>query len=285
LRRNGSRRQGALLPLAHLSGLSRARCEEAIRASADSAYLGDHRAICRVLGRYKMFVDTRDLDLSAHLLFDGFWELWVTRTLAQLIRPGMVCVDIGAHIGYFTMLMADLTGETGEVHAFEPNAALRDLLDASARLNGFGAIVRSHPEPLFDADDVAVALVVPPDEPGGGHIVTLGADETGPDALRTRRLDSIAAVARIDLVKIDAEASEEAIWRGMRGLLDQGRPLTAIVEFTRKRYADAGGFLNAMLADGFSLRRIDPERGLLAVERSDVLAARADDDQMLVFAR
>ncbi|WP_204307571.1 hypothetical protein, partial [Enterobacter hormaechei] len=71
---------------------NRTENEAAIRSLCTNAYLGDGRALVRVLGRYKMFVDTRDVDIGAHLLLDGFWEMWVTELLPQLIRPGAVCI-------------------------------------------------------------------------------------------------------------------------------------------------------------------------------------------------
>ncbi len=73
-----------------------------MRALCESAYLGDETALCRVLGRYKMFVDTSDNSLSPHLMLDGYWEMWLTEALARAIRPGMTVVDVGANLGYFT---------------------------------------------------------------------------------------------------------------------------------------------------------------------------------------
>ncbi|KSB90047.1 FkbM family methyltransferase [Caulobacter vibrioides] len=264
-----------------------AKVEAAVRGLCANAYLGDGSALCRVLGRYKMLVDTRDDDVSAHLLLDGFWELWVTRTLLGLIKPGMVCVDVGAHLGYFSLLMADLTGPGGQVHAFEPNAALRGRLARSAAINGFDAMTQVHPWPLSDRDGVAVRLVVPPGRPGGGHIQPAETSELrgGSGVLHTRRLDGFAEIPRVDVVKIDAEASEQAIWRGMKGLIDQGRPLCVLLEFAAARYPDSGAFLSELTQAGFSLELADPRRGLRPVSRAEVLAAPVASDQMLVLRR
>jgi hypothetical protein len=93
--------------------------EATIRSLCHSAYLGDNTALCRVLGRYKMYVDSQDFGLSPHLMLDGYWEMWVTEALVSLVRPGMVVADIGANLGYYALLLADLVGDAGMVHAFE----------------------------------------------------------------------------------------------------------------------------------------------------------------------
>jgi len=275
------------LALRRLDKGPQARVEAEIRALCANAHLGDDTALCRVLGRYKMLVDTRDDDVSAHLLLDGYWELWVTRVLGGLVRPGMVCVDVGAHLGYFSLLMADLTGPTGKVHAFEPNAALRGRLTRSIGINGFDGITQVHPWPLSDRDGAAVRLVVPPGRPGGGHIQP--AETSGPRAssavLHTRRLDGFGEIPRVDIVKIDAEASEQAIWSGMAGLVAQGRPLCVILEFVAERYGDPDAFLNSLTAAGLSLELADPRRGLRRTSRVEILAAPAAEDQMLVLRR
>ncbi|TGX48752.1 FkbM family methyltransferase [Sphingomonas gei] len=271
-------------PLGHLRTRPRAANEIAIRKMCINAYLGDGRALVRVLGRYKMFVDTRDVDVCAHLLLDGFWEMWVTELLECLVRPGMVCVDVGAHVGYFTMLMADLAGPTGAVHAFEPNSRLRRMLDDSVRVNGFAARVQSYAEPLYDATGLAAELVVPEAQPSAGHLRILSEGEPA-TMLRTRRLDGIAGLERCDCIKIDAEASEEAIWRGMRGLLDRAQPMTILLEFCAIRYADPGRFLAAIVAEGFALHRVDPAAGLHRMSTAGILDTPPTSDQMLVLIR
>lgn len=274
-----ARREAVRFDLADLARRPRDVNEAAIRTACTSAYVGGGRAWVRVLDRYKLLVDTHDVDIAPHLLLDGYWEYRVTAALAQLVRPGMTCVDAGAHLGYFTLLMADLAGPGGCVHAVEPNPELRALLDTSVRANGFAERVRSHALALHDADDAPAALVVPPAQSGGGYVVV------GEGELATRRMDALEGLARADLVKIDAEASEERIWTGMRGLFDRAAPMTVVVEFTIARYADPAGFLARMTGEGFALSHIDPDAGIRPVTSSHVLAAPPALDQMLVLRR
>lgn len=288
-RRRSASDAGNLFQLDHLRTHPRQRNEAMIRQLCANAYLGDGRSLCRVLGRYKMIVDPTDVGLSSHLLLDGYWEMWLTELLTRLVRPGMTVVDVGANLGYFTLLMADLVGPTGRVHAFEPNTDLARRMQQSVAINGFHDIATVYEQALADGDG-AVLLVVPTDEPKNGHLLPAdhpagndAATETRP--MQTRRLDSYPELLRADLVKIDADTSELAIWQGMAGILRSDRPLTIVLEFARMRYGDPGAFVDRILADGFTLAEITLDRGVQPTTRETILAAPATEDVMLLLVR
>ena len=100
-----------------LASQDRGALESASRRMCQTARLSDDQLICRVLGKYIMYVDPRDRGITPHLALNGFWEAWVTVALARLIQPGWRCVDVGANVGYFTLLMADAVGPDGRVAA------------------------------------------------------------------------------------------------------------------------------------------------------------------------
>ena len=284
-RKNGSR----LFQLEQLRTQSRYHNEALIRELCASAYLGEGRSLCRVLGRYKMIVDTADAGLSSHLLLDGYWEMWLTELLNDLVQPGMKVIDVGANLGYFSLLMADLVGPSGSVHAFEPNVDLAQRMLQSVAINGFQNIVTIYEQALSD-EEAEVLLVIPQDEPKNGHLLPgdhpVSADHSVDSRrLRTKRLDSYKGLADADLIKIDADTSELAIWEGMRGILDAGRPLKVVLEFAHARYADPGAFIDRIRADGFSIAEITPEHGVQPVTRSEILAAPATSDVMLLLER
>ena len=60
--------------------------------------------------------------------------------MRPLLRPGMVVLDVGANIGYYSLLAAARVGPTGQVIAFEPGAANTALIQKSAQANGFSNI-------------------------------------------------------------------------------------------------------------------------------------------------
>ena len=86
----------------------------------------------------KIFVDTRDIGLTPHILVDGMWEPAVLEVFRRVVGGGMTVVDIGANIGWYSLLAASRVGEKGSVIAFEPNEDLVRLLRRSAEVNGFG---------------------------------------------------------------------------------------------------------------------------------------------------
>lgn len=278
-----------LFQLHYLKTQSRQRNEAVIRQLCANAYLGDGRSLCRVLGRYKMIVDTADVGLSSHLLLDGYWEMWLTELLTDIVRPGMTVVDVGANLGYFTLLMAELVGPTGHVHAFEPNADLARRMTQSLAINGFETIVTVHEQALADTEN-DVLLVVPTDEPKNGHLLPADHPVAGDQAtetrlMRTRRLDSYGELLDADIIKIDADTSELAIWQGMTAILESRRPLTIVLEFARMRYADPGAFIDRIVADGFSLAEITLEAGIQPTTREAILAAAPNEDVMLLLVR
>ncbi len=261
--------------------------EAHIRSLCDSVYLGGETALCRVLGRYKIFVDANDHSLSPHLMLDGYWEMWLTEALARAIRPGMTVVDVGANLGYFTVLMADLVGDQGRVVAFEPNPPIVALLRRTLSLNGFAERTTICDAALFDENDAEVLLVSPVGEPKNAHLASMAGASAGPNIhpLTTRRLDSFPEVAKADVVKIDADTAEEPIWRGMSGLFAAKRPMTVFLEFATARYADPQQFLGEIRSAGFSLQRLDLDRGIEAVDEARILSAPPLIDQMLVLRR
>ncbi len=282
IRRHGEAR-GAIFDIWDLRGGERWRHEAIIRGHCQTAYLGDHTALCRVLGRYKMYVDTNDIGVASHLMLDGYWEMWNTETIVHLIKPGMTAIDIGAHCGYFSVLMGDLVGPAGKVLSFEPNPPIAELLRRTVAINGFERRTTVHEMALGDTQGIA-SLDVPRNEPKNAHVVQ-GVPTPGMISVPLMRADQIPGAAGADFIKIDAEGAEEAIWRGLSGVLNQQRPLTILLEFTSARYADPGGFLDEIQSFGFSLGEVDLARGVEARTREQILQASPVDDQMLLLMR
>ena len=274
-----------LLDIHALAPAARGRNEAFIRGACQNAYLGDHSSLCRVLGRYSMFVDTTDLGFSSHMLLNGYWEMWVTEAIVARIRPGMHAVDVGANLGYFALVMADLVGPSGHVDAFEPNPAIAAKLAKSIEVNGYLDRTTVHQAALGATRGEAI-LQVPPTEPKNAYMSSVPA-RAGDIAytIPTLRLDELPNAGTIDVIKIDVEGAEESVWAGMQGILDGGRSLTIILEFASARYGDPGAFVDRILSHGFSSELIDYAAGVIPTTREEILSRPAHIDQMLVFTR
>lgn len=246
---------------------------------------GDGATLVTALETMPLHVDPADEGLSRSLVRDGYWEMWLTEALEETVRPGMVALDIGANLGYFSLLMAELVGVTGRVHAFEPNPAMADLIGRSARRAGLADRIRVHGDPLWDVEGEASVLKVPDGEPKNAHLVTHAGDEVPGIRLVSRRLDGFPDLLDADIVKIDVEGAEERIWRGMAGLFAQGRPLTVFLEFSPVRYESPMTFLDNILAQGFALGELSVSHGIRPVTPEQILAGPADEDRMLALRR
>lgn len=279
----------ALLHLHELMAFDRPQAEVAIMQRVSNAYLGNHTALVRVLGRYKLYVDTRDRGFGSHILLDGFWEIWLTLFCARNVKRGMTAIDVGANFGYYSILLAELVGAKGELIAVEPNPHAADFLHRSAELNGMLGQTRIERLALGRMLSGEASLYVPHGEPKNALIVAdnfLPRAQEG-DLLRVpvTTLDRLSASCeRVDFIKIDAEGAEEVILDGMVETIRRHRPMI-VVEFNPARYADAGDFVDRLAAIYGSLRRLDFSGEAIPVTREDLLTKYAGDDSLLVLSR
>lgn len=274
---------GRLLGLAEIAELGRTAFEDACRAVAMPVSLGGGEALCRIVGRYKLYLSTADDGFAANVLLDGYWESWLTRFLARRVRRGDRVVDVGGNYGYYTLLLADLVGPGGRVHAIEPNPAVAELLRRSVLLNGFAGWTGVH-ELAGGAQAGSATLVVPAHEPKNAALVADSAPL--PAAAEQHRVavaaldELLAGETRVDFLKIDAEGAEEAIIEGMANILRRDRP-EMVLEFNTARYADPGAFLERLLRVYASLRHVDHDGGGAPVSPERVLTEHPGEDWLL----
>ena len=178
----------------------------------------------------------RDLRLSlAHLpaahsqarfLVRGIAELPVQEAFRRLIAPGATVYDIGANVGFFTMLAARLTGPGGRVVAFEPVPGGAEGIRANAELNGFGNVTVL--ERAAGASARRERLFVVSDQ-SWSHLESRGRHPLATEELEVEvvAIDDLVAAGELpppDLVKLDVEGSEMDVLRGMRRTIAEHRP-------------------------------------------------------------
>ncbi len=84
---------------------------------------------------YRMFINASDEGVAPALLIKGVYEKDETDFFKKTIKPGYVILDIGANIGYWSLLFGKLTGENGKVYAFEPEPNNFNLLKKNIEMN------------------------------------------------------------------------------------------------------------------------------------------------------
>jgi len=156
----------------------------------------------------------------------GNYEPHVTALFRDRLKQGMHVLDVGANVGYFSMLAASLVGPAGSVLAIEPNAGNVKLLEASRRANCFANITV-----LQTAAGSETGLLVLNTSYSNGTTAPLS-DDLGSliDATTVPcvRIDDVAPKGRrIDFIKIDVEGAEYTALSGARELIRRDRPAIA----------------------------------------------------------
>ncbi|MBW4561744.1 MAG: FkbM family methyltransferase [Mojavia pulchra JT2-VF2] len=247
------------------------------RKMSQTAYLGDGIILSRVLTKYMCYLEAQDLSLTPHLCLNGYWESWITQVMIQQLLPGNYCLDIGANCGYYSLIMADVVGTTGNVVAVEPNPRLASLLEKSLNVNGFSKHTRVVQKAVADTNGNKVNLVIPKEGFWGSSTISQSEILPGEQAfeVETVTVDELTKDwPQVDLIKIDAEGAEKAIWNGMRETIKKNNNIIIIMEFCCYRDYNPKEFLHEIQAAGFSIKYIDNDSQIKSLSIEDCLAEK-----------
>jgi len=167
----------------------------------------------------------------------GTYEPDLQRAIQELVQSGQTAYDVGANVGYVTLLLARQVGRQGAVIAFEPFPAnverLKQNLSAHADLARMEVVAAA----VVEAAQTVSFLVGASDDTG--RVVASAAEAPSPGnllAVRGVALDELVfeqGYPPPQVVKIDIEGGEVAALRGMRRLLHQVRPLVLLETHTQ----------------------------------------------------
>lgn len=255
-----------------------------------AVYVGNDRVLLRTANGYKMFVDARDVSIAPHLIVDGAFEEYTDAVLRSIIRPGMHILEIGANVGVFTLLMAHRTGSKGSVLSFECDPELAQIVRDNLEINGLAHIGKVDDRAV--SDKVGTLRFFSASHHRGNGTLIEGLEQIPRMSLERREIEvqstTIDEILKeqthgFDLVKIDAEGAESAIFRGGSSLFaDRAKPLRVIVEFAPAFISSSGddpsNYLDRWESNGFTIQRIDERRKkALPVTRDTLLATHISD--------
>lgn len=206
------------------------------------------------------------------------YEVYETKLVLGLCRPGDVCVDIGAMIGYYTLLLANRSGDGGRVYAFEPDQRNFDLLQDNVRMNRYDHVVLR--QAVVGAASGTTTLYPAPDEFRGDNRAYGTSQREGVDVDMVAIDDVVDGP--VDLVKIDVQGYEGYVLEGMRRTIERSEQLMMLVEYAPTLLEEAGtdprGFLSELSALGFRLFEIDePAKRTRGTDAETLLARSADE--------
>jgi len=173
---------------------------------------------------FDIHFERADANLARQLYLNNEYEPATSEAILRNLRPGSTFVDLGAHIGVFSMLAARCVGEDGHVFAFEPVPRTRRVLERNIAANNLTNICVV-PFATSDKRETLSFISTNASEANGVAVANdawprINVNATDLDSyFRDRNWPSIS------LVKMDVEGQELPTLRGMKELLSRtGRP-------------------------------------------------------------
>jgi FkbM family methyltransferase len=254
---------------------------------------GGNEQRIQVFGKW-MYVDLWDSAVAMNLFVNRVWEPEETNVIVGLLHEGDVFVDIGANIGYFTLLASDAVGDTGKVFAFEPDPRNFRLLRKNVKANRCENV---WVEEKAITDAYKSLTLYLSNINFGDHRVYASRD----DAMYNHSLQRshvqvegitldgyFPAGSRVNFVKMDIQGAEYFALQGMKGVLRENHDVLCLMEFWPHGLLEAGASPPALLHEliqlGFILHRLD--RGQATpVSVDEILAVKEHDVLNLLLAR
>ena len=244
------------------------------------------RATVRVDG-HTFEVDLRDTGVGYDLFVQGRYEPAETAIIKQIVRPGDNVIDVGANIGYYTVLFGHLVGQAGRVLAIEPDPETAELLRSNIRSNGLASrieviqaaagsghrLVKLHRSSIGNRGDFRVRSAQDPTLPANRFDDTVDVSEVPID-------DLVPTWDHADFVKVDVQGYERRVLTGLAETLRRSPKITILTEFWPTGITDAGDsaidFLNDLILQKFDLFEPTIEGKLKSVTVDSVLRDLAD---------
>lgn len=163
----------------------------------------------------------------------GNFEVETRLVMERSLRPGMVMVDLGAHVGYFSLLGARCVGPAGQVYAFEPEPEVFSLLVKNIQTNGYQDVVAPVAKAICNKVGSAALFLGGRDTVEANIYRPLSAG-IEPVTVETTTLDDFFAGQRwppVHLIKMDIQGAEEEALDGMKKVVARNAALKLILDF------------------------------------------------------
>ncbi len=208
-------------------------------------YMGNNIALLCTTNYNKMFVDTRDLLIAPWLLIHGEWEPEETELVKKLIKPSDVFVDAGANLGYYSLIAA--RAGASHVYAFEAQPSTYELLGKNVIINWMTKFITYENLAVY-SHTTDLEFFVRNHYPGNSSLGFTPPDQlhkwfdtTTPVKVHAVSVDDYFAdkPGKIDLLKVDVEGAEPAVFDGARRTLAQNRNVKILCEWSPDQMATA----------------------------------------------
>jgi len=204
-----------------------------------------------------MFLDPEDsLQISTY----GFYEEFETELVKKIIQKNYIVLDIGANIGYYTLLFAKLVGDNGKVFAFEPEPNNFALLKKNTEINGYRNVALIQ---KAISNRTGKTKLYVNERNAGGHTIYNSYNSCQMVDVDVTKLDDYldTSITTVNFAKIDVEGSEFGVIEGMKNLLQKTKDFIIMSEFNPsfiKKYGkEPEDYVEILLQHGFKFYHID----------------------------
>ena len=226
-----------------------------------------------IIQNQKMFLDPKD---SLQLSLNGVYGEFETEIVKNEIKPNDVVIDVGAHIGYFTLLFAMLVGPNGKVFSFEPEPKNFELLTKNVEINNYDNVIT---ESKIVSDKNKKCTLYTFETSSGANRIYKPGDNSNAKPIE---VDSISLdeyfknsefLKKIKFVKIDVEGAELLVLKSMKSVLQENSDIKLLLEFNPVFLLEMGSktsdFFNLLQSENFSIFFIDGKNHKLISINSD----------------
>ncbi len=185
---------------------------------------------------------------EARSLAAGLYEADLTHLFLRILREGMTVLDLGANVGYYTLLACKRVGASGNVYAFEPDPETCKYLLRNIRANG---CLNATLAMRAVSNTTGIAYLVRDPTTYAKNWLSTSQPRSEHAVVQTVTLDDFFAQEGwppVDLVKMDIEGGEKAALEGMRELSRRNPQMQLIIEYSQENLLRAGTSREAFVA-------------------------------------
>ncbi|WP_395373955.1 FkbM family methyltransferase [Marinicella sp. W31] len=223
----------------------------------------------------RILLNTRNIRTYS-VITHGKLEPALCHLFEQFIKPGDRVIDVGANVGFLTLLACHLVGPKGQVYSFEPNPDVFELLTQSIDINAFKPRSQCFQNIVHDTEK-SMQLTWNPERDGSGRVVSEkmpGLAEKSAEVAAVR-LDDICGDQPVNLIKIDTEGAEPFVLYGAEKLIEDNPQLKIIMEWNPRhmmqRDADVEQCLDFIFKRFSSVQKINKVDSLTALDKKQLI--------------
>jgi FkbM family methyltransferase len=233
-----------------------------------------------------MYVRAEDGGVGHQWIMYKQYEPFETDIVKRMLRPGMTVYNIGANVGYYSLIASDVVGNSGQVVAFEPAVSNLELLNRTIEENHLKN-VRVMPIAVGDKDGVAT-LAFSATNSGDHQVVSEGRGDRATTDVQLRSIDLliVEGFPQPDAIIMDVQGSELDVLRGMNSVLQNSKLTAIFTEFwpgglNARHPNGATEFIERLEQAGFAFEEIDEKnKRRRALSKNELLQQRPSHEEL-----